>query len=189
MSTPVEEKAFDLLRFDAAILIFISEFLSLKDTLSVTKVSRRLHDLMPRWELSERTLANYHDRGLYHDPVREFAQIYQYEDRNVSIGRVSFNFSWKDQCWGYRKGTMWVKLYRNEVEIASQQYPELAPQDGFHEISWKLEDESSPVITQSRVGDVIKVMIYIGGGGGHEMYIQGFNYKIVSRRLMPQTVN
>jgi hypothetical protein len=113
----------ELLKFDSAVLAFVSDFLTLKDCVVLPKVCKRFHQLL-RLELDEKKAPDYHGYGeQVNDPIREYAQIYRYsnEDRNASIGRITFTFSWRDQCWGPipRKGTIWIKL----TEMTSKSHP------------------------------------------------------------------
>jgi hypothetical protein len=48
-----------------------------------------------------------------------------------------------------------------------------APQGGYFRAFWRL-DESSPIIRQSKGGDVINAMIHIASSGGHRLWLREF---------------
>jgi hypothetical protein len=169
----------DLLDFEPPLLCQIGEYLPAKNLASVRRVCKRMQKLMPRLLVISNTLENFHGLGDHYDPIREFTTLCTLEDKRYAIGSVMLNFTWKDQGWGYRKGSMWIKLYRDNVEISSEKYPELAPQDGFHRVNWRIDDETSPVIRKAQTGDTLKVMILVGGGGCHQLFIQRFTRKIL----------
>jgi len=83
---------------------------------------------------------------------------------------ISFTMSWKDQGWGYRKGR--VALTENidgEEDPLAHFYTDRAPHSrATHRDSYTLAQDV----------DNLEFRFRVGGGGGHRIYINDFEYTV-----------
>jgi hypothetical protein len=86
--------------------------------------------------------------------------------------RVTATWDWKDQGWGNLKGQLMVEALRDgEVVAAAGLSPEVAKHDWE---SKTFDLEAGDFIEHCQPGTVIRVMRYVGGGGGHELFLRNF---------------
>jgi hypothetical protein len=120
-----------------------------------------------------------HHRGPYHD---DWKVLFRCEEPVAfSSSRITVEWDWKDQGWGNQKGAMLLQLVRNGAVLFGV---DLASQPAKHE--WEhgiLEIESGSFIENAQPGDKIQIQRYVGGGGGHELFVRNF-----SIRLSPEVI-
>lgn len=92
---------------------------------------------------------------------------------------LSLSFRWKDQGWGNRKGRVYLLLKRAGQTICEVGYQELglAPHERAKvrlDITPESLNSRCAAFQQSaRAGDIVEVWYETGGGGGHELNVEG----------------
>ena len=75
---------------------------------------------------------------------------------------------------------LWIELTRNGRVIASN--IDNMKNDGIiapHKEELRLvEIKSHPVVDLIKEGDILHFMMNVGGGGGHKLFVNGFNAKL-----------
>eukprot|EP01084_Bolivina_argentea_P224158 379117_1 len=97
-------------------------------------------------------------------------------DITETVNEINATVTWKDQGWGYRKGKIYMKIERGGTQIASINL--------FGSAQHELENQTiSSVNCQLKdlyIGNNDKIILtaYIGGGGGHTLTINLFEFYV-----------
>mmetsp|Transcript_44532 Transcript_44532/g.71313 ORF Transcript_44532/g.71313 Transcript_44532/m.71313 type:complete len:237 (-) Transcript_44532:109-819(-) len=97
-------------------------------------------------------------------------------DLTEDVATISGSVTWKDQGWGNYKGHVLLQLVRGGV------VKETRSMFGVAGHSTTTRSVSNAVCLFSthrfRAGDTLRLVMNIGGGGGHQLYIYNFNMDI-----------
>lgn len=78
---------------------------------------------------------------------------------------------WRDQGWGNQKGQVRAVLQRDSSEVQTvAAFPGTAPHDDTAVQALLPPD----FVAAAQLGDVVRFEYCVGGGGGHELYIEDF---------------
>lgn len=90
------------------------------------------------------------------------------------IDKIFVSFDWKDQGWGNRKGYLQLLLKREDGSVASSKILSEALADhDWQKMNIEI-DSSEDVIQQYNPGYTYEVMRHVGGGGGHQLFVNDF---------------
>ena len=118
-----------------------------------------------------------HMIGAYDDKHELFLRLPPVE---FPIQGVELRFEWKDQGWGNRKGQLLLKRMREGAELSSHV---IEPHPAAHiwtsvRFAGSVSDGDMACCV-GEPGDVFEVWRYVGGGGGHELYIRDFKMRLI----------
>jgi len=159
------------------ILLVILEYLPYDDFISVSNSRSPLgRHLQERFKDLEKP--DFDLEGPYHcEPVAWFDV--PVEEKGLLF--IKMKFEWRDQGWGNRKGLIWLRLLRDGEPIADNR-AECGP---VAEHGWKEREiivDNHAVTKEAMRGDVLRVMVYVGGGGGHHLYVKNFNMRLITKK-------
>lgn len=114
--------------------------------------------------------------GAYHDKSEEYWRMPH--PLEWQLASCEFRVSFKDQGWGNRKGRIHLKLEREGKVLHSAHVS--GPGDAAHE--WEdrtnIIAQDHDLVKESRPGDLLVLHRYVGGGGGHKLFLRRWNMKI-----------
>ena len=117
-----------------------------------------------------------HWYGDYADGPREYFQI---RDLNIyPIEDIIISFRWKDQGWGNLKGMLYLNLHSDDGTLLLSR--PLSENVALHNwtdvnISFNSTDE---IVSKYETGYYYEISRYVGGGGGHELFINDFDMQL-----------
>ena len=93
------------------------------------------------------------------------------------IAKLRIKWTWNDQGWGNKQGAIRVLLMRDGQVLATQAIGGIAE----HESTDNSETiQEGDLIDNSTCGDTLKFQYFIGGGGGHTLYIENAKVSVYS---------
>jgi len=135
--------------------------------------------------------SDWHAHGDYHDAKRKF---FTEGNKDVVVEKgylvnITASCDWKDQGWGNLKGQLELQLWRPGSPKNSLEPIETLCLFGIAKHHWEsIRVELSPALptcTNQRdaasffeavkEGDVIQLWRYVGGGGGHELFVRNLS--------------
>jgi len=162
--------------FDAALIPpvvrLVTRFLESEDAALLRRVNRFFKKSISRHGLID--LANLHMRGEYSDPNRSLS------DHMIScrhpIEFMDLRADWRDQGWGNRKGQLFLRAIR-PITYSNTQQKQLFE----HSLCGVAEHQSvhvhlrvSGIFDNLEPGDIIMLFRHVGGGGGHELFVDKY---------------
>jgi len=105
--------------------------------------------------------------GSYNDQEELFQEFPKLTRR---VNRMRFSIKWKDQGWGNRKSYFVLKLFDGTNLISSFNIFGIAEHD-WETKTIEFSDEQG-ICDAARPGYHYELWRYVGGGGGHHMYVQ-----------------
>mmetsp|Transcript_20130 Transcript_20130/g.25499 ORF Transcript_20130/g.25499 Transcript_20130/m.25499 type:complete len:134 (-) Transcript_20130:110-511(-) len=114
--------------------------------------------------------------------VDESTSTHQWDDWHevdiiAPIAKLRAKWTWKDQGWGNKKGSIRVLLIRDGEVLATQAIGGIAGhEDSKHSDTFR----KGHLIDNSACGDTLKFQYLIGGGGGHSLHIKNFKLSVYS---------
>mmetsp|Transcript_23711 Transcript_23711/g.35172 ORF Transcript_23711/g.35172 Transcript_23711/m.35172 type:complete len:176 (-) Transcript_23711:194-721(-) len=158
-----------------AIFRYITGFLEVSDALSFQSTCKTLKNII-NLGFRDMELQDFHESGPYHDyMLRRWVEINPIMVRS-DVHSMIFSCEYKDQGWGNRKG----KIYITEKE------------DGFsndvYDIGAKIAESPTAEHRTRRLvlkfrpkpGATYAISYFVGGGGGHELFITNAKVKSVA---------
>lgn len=86
--------------------------------------------------------------------------------------KIFVEWDWKNKGWGQRKGGLKLVLLRESEKVAEVQLnKEAASHNWSHHV---FEMESGEFLESIQPNDTIQVDRWVGGGRGHELYVENF---------------
>lgn len=98
--------------------------------------------------------------------------------------------SWKDQCWGNRKGRIRAVLRRGAEDVWCEDLFGCCMDDGprrDYVPAQRTLSATDQLVALARPGDTYAFEYVVGGGGGHELFIKDFIAKL-SRQSLPSDI-
>lgn len=98
---------------------------------------------------------------------------------NYCIDEIRSSFSWKDQGWGNRKGMLVLVLKAEDgSEICRKDFStDLAEHDWITiDVCFNPDEE---IVNKYYYGCQYEVIRYVGGGGGHELFVNDFKIAFI----------
>ena len=177
------------------ILLKINSFLSLKESTMMKLVCNEWYHTIPLKNVL--ILNNWHKRAGIASPREPLLNDEIKISDDQSIESIYIKCKWKDQGWGNYQGKIIIKLFRNGKEIGKCLPFGLANHDWeTREISinkntimndkmissWLYSNGEvtekqcsimgNNIISLSKSGDIIQIWQHVGGGGGHQLFIE-----------------
>eukprot|EP00475_Leptophrys_vorax_P005044 TRINITY_DN13036_c0_g1_i1.p1 TRINITY_DN13036_c0_g1~~TRINITY_DN13036_c0_g1_i1.p1 ORF type:complete len:263 (+),score=48.20 TRINITY_DN13036_c0_g1_i1:47-835(+) len=184
----------NLLDLDRVVLMHIAAFFEPKDHARVGQSCKALRRVTKRMMEASMPGKYYHGYGPANDRPERYLLFNKVVPPGGGIMSIRVTCLWKDQGWGNAKGRLYMRTLRvagagemKDIEdqdafldaqvIATEKTASVAPRRN-EKLDWRL-DTSSPVVKSAKPGDLIEVQREIGGGGGHQLWIEDFKITIL----------
>jgi hypothetical protein len=116
------------------------------------------------------------------------------------VENISYTFDWKDQGWGNRKGMIYLCVIRDGKEMGQAPLSSNAALHMWTKVEvvirllLSLVDRANNLILKGdfcthdilsciEPGDILGIKRYVGGGGGHELFVRNFLIRIYFEEL------
>ena len=160
------------------VLLRIVDFLGPEDTTKLGMTCRRLEDLLPKFLVMRGPDFSVPGKGVH----LEHVELYFNGPRlHTAVQRLDVSVrGWNDQRWGNRKGALFVRLMRRNVEeegseeIIAEKREIFGIAEHTRTSAKLLVTRSEAVVDKARAGDWYRFMRRAGGGGGHTLDVVGF---------------
>jgi len=103
----------------------------------------------------------------------------------ASITRIEFSVTMKDQGFGNRKGHYILQLLRGDPDdrASIQCEDNLTPiAEHVYTNHYRIMERTHPLVKASRPGDMLRVLVVVGCGGGHALYTKNFRLLVECHR-------
>ena len=163
---------------DELALVHIARFLHPEDIVRLGRTCKRLHSVLPRFELVEEEWLGeeFHISGPHHG---HFSPELYFDAPALSstVMKLSMAVTWLDQGWGNRKGELFLVLMRPNADGLAEKVAEYRELFGIAEHQEKTRGiviKQHPVVNEAKPGDFYRFMRNAGGGGGHRLIVTQF---------------
>eukprot|EP01129_Flabellula_baltica_P005748 TRINITY_DN20_c0_g1_i3.p1 TRINITY_DN20_c0_g1~~TRINITY_DN20_c0_g1_i3.p1 ORF type:complete len:131 (-),score=27.76 TRINITY_DN20_c0_g1_i3:14-406(-) len=99
--------------------------------------------------------------------------------QDCTIKTMSFNINWKDQGFGNQKGRVFLSVTRDGSAVIERHSVFGVAAHEWEDQTVELNASNLPDIANIRGGDVVELSYYVGGGGGHKLYIDSFKVNFI----------
>ena len=163
---------------DDLALRHIARFLDPEDIVRLGRTSKRLHSVMPRVALANEEWLG-EDFHIYGPSGGHWCPELYFDGPELSstVKKLSLSAIWQDQGYGNRKGELFLKLMRPDVNgkpVEVAQHRQLFGIAEHYEKTSYIVISDHPVVTEARPGDFYRFMRNAGGGGGHQLLVKNF---------------
>lgn len=162
---------FQLVDVGHDVVRLIAEYVPADDLQSLRASSRALRHDVPRVvstpALEHRTRSYGREEWFRFPPLAAHATSIRVAGR------------WRDQGWGNRKGAIGLLLLRGpELERVAdaRNVTNKVAEHGWEDLDVTLRADDHPLVRETRAGDVLVVTSIAGGGGGHELFVEGMRF-------------
>ncbi|KAL6056026.1 hypothetical protein QOT17_016345 [Balamuthia mandrillaris] len=106
------------------------------------------------------------------------------------VKALRLRFTWRDQGWGNKKGTIIVKLVR-PTEMAAEESDTVAewrsPIAEHHSVAMDLvlKSDKEDIVAKAQEGDKYEIWRLVGGGGGHQLFWTDFSMMVLFEDGLP----
>jgi len=134
--------------------------------------------------LQIKNVEKLHWRGEYNDP------IVKWMDAPEAIKgfpkSIAAKVTWRDQGWGNRKGTLFLRLIDTDGKTLGtlDLFGVAAHHETSPEKTFTVED--CPLLQKAKKGHRIEVDRYVGGGGGHQLFVSNFSVIVSYTNVSPK---
>ncbi|XP_015759841.1 PREDICTED: uncharacterized protein LOC107339115 [Acropora digitifera] len=164
---------------DELALVNIARFLHPEDIVRLGRTCKRLHSVLPRFELVEEEWLGeeFHISGPHHG---HFSPELYFDAPALSstVMKLSMSVTWLDQGWGNRKGELFLVLMRPNADGLAEKVAEYRGLFGIAEHKEETREtvinKQHPVVNEAKPGDFYRFMRNAGGGGGHRLIVTEF---------------
>eukprot|EP01129_Flabellula_baltica_P005749 TRINITY_DN20_c0_g1_i4.p1 TRINITY_DN20_c0_g1~~TRINITY_DN20_c0_g1_i4.p1 ORF type:complete len:391 (-),score=84.26 TRINITY_DN20_c0_g1_i4:14-1186(-) len=141
--------------------LFIDRFTAEYTVVPVISETREVNDIQ----------SEVPDGGVLVDPF--------FIPSNQSIHSMDFSIRWKDQGYGNQKGRVFLSVTRDGSAVIERHSVFGVAAHEWEDQTVELNASNLPDIANIRGGDVVELSYYVGGGGGHKLYIDSFKVNFI----------